>query len=1080
MEAVWIIAVIAAPVFFNIYSSRIFEPDKATLVRSLALLALGAWVVKLLEQGGAKWEYLEKSGSLLGALRRIPLLAPVAALAAMYLVATIFSVTPRISLLGSYQRMQGTYTTFSYIVIFITIIANLRKKAQVERIITAAILASLPVSLYGILQRYQIDPVPWGGNVSNRIASNMGNSIFVAAYLIMIVPLTMGRIVQSFQCILREDKRLGANLVRGTIYVFIAALELIAIYMSGSRGPFLGLLAGLFFFFVLLSLYWRKRWVMLTAIAVAALAGLFLIGLNIPNGPLEGLRSLPWLGRFGQVFDTDQRTSQVRIQIWRGASALVLPHEAIVYPDGDKDALNFLRPLIGYGPEGMYVAYNQFYPPELGRLEKRNASPDRSHNETWDSLVITGGLGLVAYLSVFGSVFYYGLKWMGLVRSKRQCNLFLAFFIGGGVIVATGLVLWQGVGFLGVGLPFGMILGVLAYLTIFAILAKQEDTSEGQKDRGSSLMIIMLLAAVVAHFAEINFGIAIVATRTLFWVYAGLLLVVGYILPRVAEAEAATVKVEQGEGAESVETKRSKKAAAGKRRRMDYARTDRLGSGPLWLRGVLIGVVIVSIVMVTLGYDFVSNSSQEKNVFTIMANAMTVLPNKDNARSLGVLALVMTTWLAGTLLTTAQLEEVNDLKTWWKAWGVSLGVSFGVTMLFWLWHSFNLVRLVSTTMENQLDVLERVASLGALLTNYYLFLLLMAIGLAYALPEMLPARGTNPASFGWLSAGVAMIVVFVLAFTTNLRVIHADIMFKMADPFTKSDQWDVATYLYKEALKLSPNEDHYYLFLGRSYLEQAKLAEDDQAKADLVQQAEEDLITAQGINPLNTDHTANLARLYTWWAGTATEAADRQERAETSSDYYSVAVQLSPNNSTIWGEWAILLLNLLGKPDLAQEKLEHALELDDQYSMTQGLMGDYYAAIARNAGTAEEKATALEQALEHYLQAVEVATSAEKSSKIGYLVSAGNVYIELASQDAENPDKDLLQEALDVYQQALELGPRATDIWKIEETLARLTYQLGNPTSALTHAMAALSAAPEAQQERLTTFVQQLQALQTP
>ncbi len=65
------------------------------------------------------------------------------------------------------------------------------------------------------------------------------------------------------------------------------------------------------------------------------------------------------------------------------------------FPDGREDPFNFLRPLIGYGPESMYVAYNRFYPPELTQVEKRNASPDRSHNETWDSLVITGVLGLV-------------------------------------------------------------------------------------------------------------------------------------------------------------------------------------------------------------------------------------------------------------------------------------------------------------------------------------------------------------------------------------------------------------------------------------------------------------------------------------------------------------------------------------------------------------------------------------------------------------------------------------------------------------------------------------------------------------
>jgi hypothetical protein len=46
MEAGWLVAVIITPLFFNVYSSRVFEPDKAALLRLLALVMLAAWVVK--------------------------------------------------------------------------------------------------------------------------------------------------------------------------------------------------------------------------------------------------------------------------------------------------------------------------------------------------------------------------------------------------------------------------------------------------------------------------------------------------------------------------------------------------------------------------------------------------------------------------------------------------------------------------------------------------------------------------------------------------------------------------------------------------------------------------------------------------------------------------------------------------------------------------------------------------------------------------------------------------------------------------------------------------------------------------
>src|SRR5690348_11961512 len=51
LEAGWLAVAIFIPMFFNVYSSRVFEPDKIALMRSLVLLMTLAWVVKLAEGG---------------------------------------------------------------------------------------------------------------------------------------------------------------------------------------------------------------------------------------------------------------------------------------------------------------------------------------------------------------------------------------------------------------------------------------------------------------------------------------------------------------------------------------------------------------------------------------------------------------------------------------------------------------------------------------------------------------------------------------------------------------------------------------------------------------------------------------------------------------------------------------------------------------------------------------------------------------------------------------------------------------------------------------------------------------------
>ena len=389
------------------------------------------------------------------------------------------------------------------------------------------------------LQHYGLDPLPWGGDVRSRVAGNMGNAIFIAAYLIMAVPLTLYRVVESFTVILGSEESRPVDILLGAAYIFILALQGITIFYSQSRGPWLGLVGGLFFFFLVLAVVRRWRWLVWTAVAAVLAFSAFLVVFNLPSSPLESLRSMRYVGRLGRVLDKEESTSKVRLLIWQGAIEMISPHPPIEEYDGTPDRWNWARPLIGYGPESMYVAYNRFYPPDLAHYEKRNASPDRSHNETFDSLVITGVVGFAVYMWLFASVFYYGFRWLGVISTKAQRNLFLACWFAGGILVATVMGFWQGPEFVGVGLPVGIGAGLGVYLVVWGLFLSQRatDSSLAERPAGSyTLLVVALVSAVIAHFVEIHFGIAIAATRTYFWSYAGLLVVVGHLLPRL-EAE---------------------------------------------------------------------------------------------------------------------------------------------------------------------------------------------------------------------------------------------------------------------------------------------------------------------------------------------------------------------------------------------------------------------------------------------------------------------------------------------------------------------------------------------------------------
>jgi len=588
IEGGWLLAVVFIPSYFNLLSSRHFEPDKATSLRAIVLTMAAAGLIRALELSGQRRAGAHAADAGIGArlwqrLRSIPLALPTLLYALVFVITTFTSVVPSTSFWGSYQRLQGTYTNLSYMGLATLIVLMLRRREQLERLITVAILGSLPAIGYGLVQHNQIDPLPWKGDVVSRVASTMGNSIFVAAYLLMIVPFALYRAIGAFHeaqraaepgeradlgwgvayalvvlgslAILFSTVKFGAVvrtaelgywwvypfalvvacslyilptlrphsaerislsilwpgiltalfvimigfafllgqnagtqvvqslpgrndtdwplwLVGGAALVAVAyalfytlprrpavptrlfqqlhgagmliitALLLATIFFTQSRGPWIGIGAGLFVFFTLLL--WRAfqrarataspkaglwRNLLISEIGLALLLGIFVVAFNLSDSSFfQQLRTIPYIGRMGTLLETEGGTGLVRRLIWTGdrpgtgAVALITSDPA--------------RAVIGWGPESMFVAYNEFYPPSLANIEARGASPDRSHEAYLDELVTKGLLGLVTYLFVIIS--FFALAWRLLLRVD-DWRMQVLFIAGMAVVVAHSI-----------------------------------------------------------------------------------------------------------------------------------------------------------------------------------------------------------------------------------------------------------------------------------------------------------------------------------------------------------------------------------------------------------------------------------------------------------------------------------------------------------------------------------------------------------------------------------------------------------------------------------------------------------------
>jgi tetratricopeptide (TPR) repeat protein len=337
--------------------------------------------------------------------------------------------------------------------------------------------------------------------------------------------------------------------------------------------------------------------------------------------------------------------------------------------------------------------------------------------------------------------------------------------------------------------------------------------------------------------------------------------------------------------------------------------------------------------------------------------------------------------------------------------------------------------------------------------------------LAYALVPAWPEKSSVSAT-GVIVALCALPITLILVVFSNLRIIQADMSFKTAEIFAQPSTWPVAIRIYERANDLAPNEDYYYLFLGRAYLEYARSLQNPSDRDQLMQQAASDLRKAQSINPLNPDHTANLARLNSLWAASTTDEEKRQRLAKISDEYFSRAVTLKPKDAKLWDEWALLYLNVLGQPDEALRRLKSALEIDPFYDWTYGLLGDYTQRyLAETAKPHSDNWNSeMKQAADYFTSAIKYSDANNNTFKYNYAISLAALQLQLGQ----------IEDAIQTYELALNTLPENSDNWKIHETLARLYSQIGDETHAISNALTALENAPEDQKSRLQEFVSSL------
>lgn len=340
VELGWLAAAAAVPLAVNPWGHDPFTPVKVALLRSLVWGMVVVWALDAVRHPGGRVGW------------RSPITLPTAVLVAVAAAATLLGVAPQLSLWGSVTRGQGLLTLVSYAALGALVAANLKSEAPVRRLLAVVAWTAVPIVVLGALQAAGVS----GGLVSDArspVLATLGRSNFLGTYLAMVFPLTV-----VWTAIARRRRwRVAAGL--------LAVVELAVLLLTQVRAAWLAAAAGAALLLVAAHAdrvrgWWRRPGVRTSVVALAVVA--LACGLTFARAGGSGA---------------------ARLGIWQGCLRLL-----------------FERPLLGYGPDALEVAFTRVYPADLVYHQGRWAVVDRAHNWPLDLAVSLGLAGLAAFVAV--------------------------------------------------------------------------------------------------------------------------------------------------------------------------------------------------------------------------------------------------------------------------------------------------------------------------------------------------------------------------------------------------------------------------------------------------------------------------------------------------------------------------------------------------------------------------------------------------------------------------------------------------------------------------------------------------------
>lgn len=284
-------------------------------------------------------------------------------------VSLVWSGSPLTGLFGEYARWDGLLSIVSILSLFILTALSFDKDTAL-RPLGALMASGFLVGLLSIYERIFKNPVliypkifdPAGFGAFNgldltRSIATFGSPLYVAAFLSMVLTLALAFYLKS------------VDLRKSMAYLLVLAAGIPALFLTFSRGAWLGVIVSFFGLFFLSRQSIEKN--RLKILSIILLISSVLVYIAIPD------QIFSFSDRFLSIFKAE---GGARPGIWESSLKMV------------ED-----KPFLGHGIENYKIAFVKFKP--AGWVEKSTQPvPDKAHNEILQQISTVGIAGFMAGL----------------------------------------------------------------------------------------------------------------------------------------------------------------------------------------------------------------------------------------------------------------------------------------------------------------------------------------------------------------------------------------------------------------------------------------------------------------------------------------------------------------------------------------------------------------------------------------------------------------------------------------------------------------------------------------------------------